>query len=143
MTYPELIKIRRLIVKGAESLTDDEALEAPSLYDKWEVGLECKYHVRYEYNGKLYRCENKHTAQADWTPDVATSLFSEVGKPSQGDSPDNPIPYNNNMELFSGKYYSQNNVVYLCFRDSGQPLYNNLADLVELYVEVVSEANDE
>ena len=41
------------------------------------------------------------------------------------------------MELFNGKYYSQSGVVYHCFRDTGTPVYNNLADLVGLYVEVV------
>jgi hypothetical protein len=29
-------------------------------------------------------------------------------------------------------------VLYLCFRDSGQPLYHDLALLVDVYVEVVN-----
>lgn len=143
MTYIEAIKLRRLIEKASTSLTDNDALEAKELFPAWASGTTYNVGERVHYGEKLYRCEQSHTAQADWTPDVATSLFSEVGKPSQGDSPDNPIPYNNNMELFNGKYYEQNEVVYLCFRDTGIPVYNNLADLVGLYVEVVSEANDE
>lgn len=137
MTFLELIKYRRLIVKGAESLTDEDALEVPSLYDEWAVGLHCEYHKRYEYGGKLWRCEQTHDAIEGYEPPKVPALFSEVGKPNQGDSPDNPIPYNNNMELFNGKYYEQFGIVYLCFRDSGQPLYNNLADLIGLYVEIV------
>ena len=49
---------------------------------------------------------------------------------------DDPIPYNGNMALQSGKYYTQNNILYLCNRDTGQPVYNALAELVGLYVEV-------
>ena len=40
------------------------------------------------------------------------------------------------MELVEGLYYSQNGVTYLCIRSTGVPVYNNLADLVHLYVEV-------
>ena len=45
-------------------------------------------------------------------------------------------PYDGNMELFAGLYYVQNGVTYLCNRNTGQPVYNALADLVGLYVEV-------
>ena len=38
--------------------------------------------------------------------------------------------------LFEGKYYSQFDVVYICTRSTGVAVYNNLADLVGLYVEV-------
>lgn len=54
---------------------------------------------------------------------------------------DNPIPYNNNMELFEGKYYIQNGVTYICIRSTGTAVYNNLADLVGLYVEVYTEVS--
>ena len=40
------------------------------------------------------------------------------------------------MELFAGKYYSQNGVVYKCTRNSGQPVYHELSALVGLYVEI-------
>ena len=40
------------------------------------------------------------------------------------------------MELFEGLYYSQDGVTYLCIRSTGIPVYNNLADLVHIYVEV-------
>lgn len=42
------------------------------------------------------------------------------------------------MEIFNGKYYTQDGVLYLCTRDSGQALTHNLSELVGLYVEVVS-----
>lgn len=48
-----------------------------------------------------------------------------------------PIPYDGNMALESGKYYVQDGVTYLCNRDTGNPVYNALADLVGIYVSVV------
>lgn len=41
------------------------------------------------------------------------------------------------MELFAGKYYSQNGVVYKCTRNSEQAVYQDLVELVGIYVEKV------
>ena len=50
---------------------------------------------------------------------------------------DDPIPYCGNMALESGKYYSQDGKVYRCTRDTGDPVYNALSELVGLYIEEV------
>ncbi len=89
------------------------------------------------YADKLYRVVQAHTSQSDWTPDKTPALFAEVAKPGQGDSPGNPIPYSGNMALVSGKYYSQDGVTYRCTRDTVNPVYEPLKNLVGLYVEVV------
>ena len=57
-------------------------------------------------------------------------------------SKDNTMPlrviaYDGNMALENGKYYVQNEIVYRCTRDTVNPVYNALADLVGIYVEVV------
>ena len=39
------------------------------------------------------------------------------------------------MALEAGRYYSQNGAVYLCVRDTVDPVYSDLAELVGLYVE--------
>jgi hypothetical protein len=59
-----------------------------------------------------------------------------VAKPGDG-TRDNPIPYSGNMALEQGKYYSQDVVVYRFTRDTVNPVYNALKDLVGLYVEIV------
>ena len=43
-----------------------------------------------------------------------------------------------NMELEAGKYYIQSGKTYLCNRDTGNPVYHALADLVGLYVTEVT-----
>lgn len=40
------------------------------------------------------------------------------------------------MELFEGKYYTQNSIVYICTRSTGTAVYHALSNLVGLYVEV-------
>ena len=137
MTSEKAYKLRELIEKSSESLSDQEALQGIELFAPWKVGEEYPEGKRLRFNDILYKVKQAHTSQADWTPDIATSLYEEVAEPGQGDSPDNPIPYNNNMALEEGKYYSQYEVVYLCFRSTEIAVYNDLADLVGIYVNEV------
>lgn len=76
--------------------------------------------------------------QAQYPPGEGTeSLYTRIDEEHAGDKYD-PIPYSGNMELEAGLYYTQDGVLYHCTRDSGQPVYHALEDLVGLYVEVVS-----
>ena len=129
-------RLRAYIEKGATSLTDTDALDAVALFPAWAVGVYYEADTRLRRNDKLYKVLQAHTSQADWLPEDTPALYTEVAAPGQGDTPDNPIPYNNNMELVKDKYYSQSGVVYICFRDTGIPVYNDLKDLVGLYVNV-------
>lgn len=139
MTYQELKPYRDAIVLGAQTLPPAVAEKVPMLYDPWD-GDRHHYLVgnRFTYGEPLtvYETRQEHDSQPDWTPDVATSLYKKVADGDHGDTPEDPIPYSGNMELFEGKYYSQSDVVYYCFRSTGQPVYHSLADLVGLYVEV-------
>ena len=132
--------IINLAVKQAKQVTDDqEALELQILYKSWDqqIGKQLNAGEYVQHEGKLYRVLQAHTAQSTWAPGNGTeSLFVVIDKEHTG-TLDDPIPYDGNMELFNGKYYIQNEVVYLCTRDSGTPLYHDLSSLVGLYVEEV------
>lgn len=136
MKRSKALALRALIEKAAVSLSDTDALDGVELFPAWAAGLSYTAGERLRYGDKLYRVLQAHTSQADWTPDSTPSLYAEVEKPGQGDTPDDPIPYSGNMELFEGKYYSQDGVTYICTRSTGVPVYNALRDLVGLYVEV-------
>lgn len=71
-------KYRRLMNESAASLTDAEAAEAPMLFERWAAGVEYIVDERVCHLDKLYKVLQAHTSQADWTPDVAVSLFAEV-----------------------------------------------------------------
>lgn len=77
------------------------------------------------------------TIQAHYPPEEGMeSLYTRIDETHDGTKYD-PIPYEGNMALENGKYYVQDGVTYLCNRDTGNPVYNALANLVGLYVEKV------
>ncbi len=74
-------QLRPIIEQAAESLPDEDALEAVELFPAWAADTEFVKDIRVRYNGKLYRCEQAHTSQADWTPDKTPALWTEVAEP--------------------------------------------------------------
>lgn len=137
MTRTEALEYRRKIESVAELQTDEAALEAIWMYPNWKDNTHYESGFRFRYNDKLFKTRQTHTSETGHEPGIATaSLYEEVALPGDGPA-DRPIEYNNNMELVEGLYYTQNGVVYLCNRSTGVPVYNNLADLVGLYVVAV------
>lgn len=75
------------------------------------------------------------TIQAHYPPGEGTeSLYTHIDEIHAGTLAD-PIPYDGNMALTAGLYYTQDGVIYHCTRDTVNPVYNALADLVGIYVE--------
>lgn len=119
---------------------DSTALRMVGFYPEWNsmIGQTVdKAGFRFTYGGKLYKTiPANHTFQADWVPGVGTeSLYTRIDETHDGTQYD-PIPYDGNMEMTAGLYYTQDGVTYLCTRSTGQPVYNALSELVGLYVEV-------
>lgn len=77
----EARKMRTEIEARAEELTDDKAFEVPHMFPQWKI-KEYSTGDRVQYNGLLYKCLQSHTAQSDWTPDTAVSLWVRVDDPS-------------------------------------------------------------
>ena len=132
---------RSAIEAGANAVerSDLDALAVKDIYPAWDslIGQTVNVDFKLTHDGKLYKVIQAHTVQADWIPGVGTeSLYAVIDEGHTG-AEDDPIPYDGNMELFEGLYYIQNGVTYRCTRNSGQPVYHALIDLVGLYVEVV------
>ena len=127
---------RMLIAQQINTLTvdDNTALRMKAFYPEWKENAEYTAEYKVQRNGKLWRCIQAHTSQTGWEPENAASLWTEICESHAGTLED-PIPYSGNMALESGKYYSQDNKVYRCTRDTGNPVYNALSELVGLYVE--------
>ena len=76
------------------------------------------------------------TIQEHYPPGTGTeSLYTRIDEQHDGTKYD-PIPYDGNMALVNGLYYTQGGVLYLCNRDTVNPVYHALSELVGLYVEV-------
>ena len=127
------------------AVDDATALRMIAFYPEWESGKAytsangCQVGYKATRNGRLWRLRQEHTAQDNWAPGEtgAESLWEEICESHDGTKYD-PIPYSGNMALEAGKYYSQSGKTYLCNRDTGNPVYHALADLVGLYVTEVT-----
>ena len=129
---------RLLIAQQINTLTvdDNTALRMAEFYPEWESGQAYTAGYKAQHNGKLWRCLQAHTSQSGWEPENVPTLWEEICETHDGSLYD-PIPYDGNMALENGKYYSQDGVTYLCSRDTVNPVYNPLRELVGIYVEEV------
>lgn len=120
------------------AVDDQTALRMIEFYPEYEVDHKYKAGEKFVSAGNLYKVLQDHTSQSTWVPGATgtESLYTRIDEEHDGTKYD-PIPYNGNMELKNGLYYSQDNVLYHCTRDTGNPVYNALSELVGIYVEVV------
>lgn len=142
MTVSEILAAARALraemVAAGHDLPDAVAPMHLALFDEWKAGIKQSAGMRQVYNGELWKVKDgvaDFTSQADWTPDVAVSLYERVANPAETGTKDNPISYAQMMEIKEGKYYKQSNVVYYCFRDMPAMAFD-LSALVEQFVRV-------
>lgn len=132
-TGPSQDNINKFMLMQAQDANDGIALAVPTLYNVWEAGK------RYGYDGcekivkvpnlssnfgdpyLLYRCNQPHTSQADWQPQITPALWTRIDKSHEGSESD-PIPATRGMEYTYGLYYSdpEDEKTYLCKR-IGEP----------------------
>lgn len=117
------------------SVDDNTALRMLHFYPEWTESAAYEAGYKVQRGGKLWRTVQAHTAQAGWEPETAAALWAQINETHEGTLED-PIPYDGNMALESGRYYMQEYVIYLCIRDTVNPVYNALSDLVGIYVEL-------
>ena len=127
-----------LIRQQINSLTvdDNTALRMLEFYPEWASDTDYTAGYKVQRGGRLWCCLQAHTSQIGWEPEKAASLWTEICESHAGTLED-PIPYNGNMALESGKYYMQDGKIYRGIRDTVNPVYNALSELVGLYVEEV------
>lgn len=127
-----------LIKEQVNTLTVDDATayRMREFYPEWAAGEAYTVGYKLLYGGALYKVLQAHTSQADWTPNAVPAMFTRIDEQHDGSKYD-PIPYDGNMALYAGMYYSQLGATYRCTRATGAAVFNPLADLVGIYVEVV------
>lgn len=130
-------------IRTITTFSNSDALKVKNLFDDWidytaDDAENLKKGQIVKTTDGLWRVRQEHKAQKHYPPSIHTaSLYERIVKDHAGTESD-PIPYAPPMEIFNGKHYTQDGVLYLCTRDSGQALTHNLSELVGLYVEVVS-----
>lgn len=121
--------IGRLLTIMAQDVPSEVALSVQFVYNVWEAGK------RYGYDGcekivkvpnpssrsgdqyLLYRCNQPHTSQADWQPQVTPALWTRIDESHEGGESD-PVPATRGMEYTYGMCYSdpEDNGLYKCTR---------------------------
>ena len=118
------------------SVDDNTALRMLAFYPDWSVNTAYTVGYKVRYKDGLWRVRQDHTSQAGWEPDIVPALWEQVCESHDGNR-DDPIPYDGNMALEEGKHYHQEFVIYRCVRSTGAPVYHDLDELVDIYVEEV------
>lgn len=146
ISYPET-EVNQMIGLFASQInnmeiSDADALKFKDLYPDWKefIGKSLKANFKINHNDRLYKTLQEVATVLDqegYRPGEVGSeaLYEEINEVNAGTKED-PIPYNNNMELFAGKYYSQGGITYKCTRNTEQPVYHDLSALVGIYVEI-------
>ena len=136
---------RMLITEQINTLTVDDqtALRMMEYYPTFKELCDKAYIAKdigfkFKYGEKLYKTKQaNYTFVSHYPPGVGTeNLFERIDEIHDGSEFD-PIPYDGNMTLESGKYYTDDGVTYLCTRDTGNAVYHPLAELIGQYVELV------
>lgn len=117
VTYARAVKLRPIIEQATVSLSDGEAATVPELITAWAYPVKCNEGERRSYSGKVYKCRQAHTSQADWTPDKTPALWAVIDAEHAGTQAD-PIPAARGMEYEYGKYYldGEDGKTYKCER---------------------------
>ena len=129
----------------AQTLTDEQALEVPLVFDEFEIGKGYEVGKRILYQGVLYKVITSHTSQETWTPDVAPSLFAKVlnetidGSVPEWKQPDSVNAYmTGDKVMFEGQVYESlvdNNVWSPSANPSGWQLVEEEVEEPETPVE--------
>ena len=121
VTLMRAMALRPVIEAAAVSLSDGEAASVPELITAWAYPVDYAEGDRRSFGGKVYKCRQAHTSQADWTPDKTPALWAVIDAEHAGTQAD-PIPASRGMEYEYGKYYldGEDGKVYLCERTGEQ-----------------------
>lgn len=121
VTYARAVKLRPIIEQAVVSLSDGEAASVPELITAWAYPVDYAEGDRRSYGGKVHKCRQAHTSQADWTPDKTPALWAVIDAEHAGTQND-PIPAARGMEYEYGKYYldGEDGKTYLCERTGEQ-----------------------
>ena len=138
-------EVQELLVRqqiNTLSVDDQTAYRMREFYPEWADLAAAQYTTdkagfKFLSGGELYKTiPATHTFASQWVPGVGTeSIYVRIDEQHDGSRYD-PIPYDGNMELYAGKYYTQLGITYHCTRDTGTAVFQPLAELVGIYVEV-------
>lgn len=76
-------QVYKAIQFQSAALPDEQAAQVPAVFPLWDAAGTYETGDRVQYGELLYKCLQSHTAQADWTPDAAVSLWVRIDDPAE------------------------------------------------------------
>lgn len=101
------------------------------------IGRTVKMGFKFVHDGKMYKTvQPEVTIQSVCQPSgKMESLYELIDFTHIGTIYD-PIPYDESMRLEKNKYYTQNDKIYFCYKDTIDPIYVDLKRVVDIYVKM-------
>lgn len=130
-------------------MTANEALEKKVLFPVWgdkNAPMGKTVPVGFRFNHKsdpdaeytMYEVVQEHALASEWVPGTSTLSLYKVVQMEHSGAIDDPIPWESGMELFKDKYYTEDDLLYKCIRNSEIAMSFRLSDLISGgYVELV------
>lgn len=114
-TVSEAKAFRAKIENAAVKLSDEEALVAVELFEKW-TGRAYTAGERVVENGIIYKATQDIPANPTWDPSATPALWEPLANPTEEGTLENPITAVVGMTYRTGLYYKEVEKIYLCER---------------------------
>lgn len=120
-------------------MTNDQILQCVSVLTEWKefIGGKMEAHQRFQFNKEAWESRQEIPVVLEGQePGISTAALYQRIESSHAGTQEDPIPYSQLMTVYKDKYYTQNDVMYLCLEDSGQPLYADCESLPRYFQKV-------
>ena len=120
-------------------MTNDQILQCVSVLPEWKsfIGGKMEAHQRYQFNKEAWESRQEISVVLEGQePGISTASLYQRIESSHAGTQEDPIPYSPLMTVYKDKYYIQNEMLYLCLEDSGQPLYADCENLPRYFQKV-------
>lgn len=120
-------------------MTNDQILQCVSVLTEWKefIGGKMEANQRFQFNNEAWESRQEIPVVLEGQePGISTAALYQRIESSHAGTQEDPIPYSQLMTVYKDKYYTQNDVMYLCLEDSGQPLYADCESLPRYFQKV-------
>lgn len=120
-------------------MTNDQILQCVSVLPEWKSFINSKMEnkQRFQFEGEPWEARQEISVVLEGQePGINTAALYQRIDGSHAGTQEDPIPYSQLMTVYKDKYYTQNDVMYLCLEDSGQPLYADCESLPRYFQKV-------
>lgn len=110
ITRAQAKQLRQLLLKQADSLSDEEIVNVPAFVEKWKAETNYEAGKRLSYNDIVYKVLQSHTSQTDWLPNQTASLYAKVLIPDANEIPEWEQPESTNPYMSGDKVMHQSKI---------------------------------